>query len=414
MTQTVSLPTQHTPLLLEVHILQNHSPSNLNRDDTGSPKQCVFGLVRRGRISSQCLKRTIRRSDLFQGALEGHLGIRTRQLPELVRKAFLADEKLAPLAEIAARKTTGFGTKEGKEQDAKNGKYLTAQSMFLAQADIEAVTQAVMKAAEGKTEKTFAAVKASEIQGQAISRGFRAISVDVALFGRMVTDDAIRDVEAACQVAHALSTHRVEEEFDYFTAVDDLQGADESEREEDSGADMIGDVEFNSATYYKYFSIDVDGLIDNLVGRGLQKDISQQDEQQARELVGNAVAAMIEAAVTIAPSGKQNTFASHTRPSAVLVEARPVKTPLSYANAFVDPVQPRSTGGGLVGESIKKFADHVEKLTEAYDLQATQRLWFAPEHDRNVEGTIRITKLSDLIARIREAVNGNAHPTAEA
>lgn len=407
--------TAPAPLLLEVHILQNHSPSNLNRDDTGSPKQCVFGGVRRARISSQCLKRTIRRSDLFQQALEGHLGTRTRQLPELVRKAFLADPALAPLAEIAAKKTTGFGTKEGKERPKdKSGKYLTAQTMFLAQSDIDAVTEAVKAAASGKTERAFEAVKTGELQAQAISRGFRSISVDVALFGRMVTDDAIRDVDAACQVAHALSTHRVEEEFDYFTAVDDLQGADESEQEEDSGADMIGDVEFNSATYYKYFSIDVDGLIDNLVGRGLRRDISEQDERQARELVSRAVVAMIEAAVTISPSGKQNTFAAHTRPSAVLVEMRPVKAPLSYANAFVDPVQLKANGGGLVSESVKKFAEHVEKLTKAYNLQAAPRLWFAPEYDQDVAGTSRVTTLSDLIGRIREAIDGNPHSAAEA
>ena len=369
-------------MLIELHILQNHSPSNLNRDDTGSPKQCVFGGVRRARISSQCLKRTIRRSDIFQQTLKGHLGIRTRQLPELVRDAFREDPNLEPLADTAARKVSGFGTKEGKERDPdSSGKYLTAQTMFLAQADVDAVLGVVRDAAQDKTAKAFEEVNTKELQKEAISRGFRPIAVDVGLFGRMVTDEAIRNVEASCQVAHALSTHRVEQEFDYFTAVDDLQGRDESEREEDSGADMIGDVEYNSACYYKYFSIDTDALVDNLIGRNLRGEIPKEDEKEARELTCKAVLAIIEASVMVTPSGKQNTFASHTLPASVLVEVRPVKTPISYANAFVNPVQSSSSTGELVDQSIKQFCTHVDKLTQGFGLKTTHRLWYAPEHE---------------------------------
>jgi CRISPR system Cascade subunit CasC len=367
-------------MLLEIHILQNHSPSNLNRDDTGSPKECVFGGVRRARISSQCLKRSIRRSDLFQTTLAGHLATRTRQLPELVREAFEKDEALKPMAETAAKKASGFGTKEGKEQELKNGKYLTAQTMFLAQSDIDAVTEVLMTAA--RKGKEFEKVPAKELQALAISKGFRAISVDIALFGRMVTSEAIRDVDAACQVAHALSTHRVEQEFDYFTAVDDLQGKNESEGEEDSGADMIGDVEFNSACYYKYFSIDVDALVDNLVGRSILKDkVIAEDEQNARDLACKAILALIESAVRVTPTGKQNTFASHTLPNAVLIEVRPTRSPVSYANAFANPARPSASTGGLVDQSVDQFRKHVEKITQAFDLKSKKRFWFAPEHD---------------------------------
>jgi len=395
-------------MLVEIHILQNHAPANLNRDDTGSPKDCVFGGVRRARISSQCLKRSIRRSDIFQKALEGHLGIRTRQLPELVREAFKKDPVLEPLSELAARKTSGFGTKEGKERGPdKFGKYLTAQTMFLAQADIAAVINVLKEAAQGKNSAQFEKIKTTDLQKSAMSRGFRPVAVDVALFGRMVTDEAIRDVDASCQVAHAISTHRVQQEFDFFTAVDDLQGQDEVEREEDSGADMMGDIEYNSACYYKYFSVDVEGLMDNLVGRNLRKEIPAEDEQRARELTCNAVLAMLEAAVKVTPSGKQNTFASHTLPSAVLIEARPAKTPISYANAFVNPVSPNTQNGNLVNKSVKQFCEHVGKLTHAFGLEANPRLWFAPLHpDANISGTEQMDTFPQLLKRLREALCG--------
>lgn len=377
-------------MLIEIHILQNHSPSNLNRDDTGSPKECVFAGVRRARISSQCLKRSIRRSDLFQQTLEGHLGTRTRQLPELVKAAFEKDDTFKPFAEIAAKKATGFGTKEAKEQEPKNGKYLTKQTMFLAQSDIDAVTEILKAAAQGKSVKDFEKITAKDLQAQAISKGFRAIAVDIGLFGRMVTSEAIRDVEAACQVAHAISTHKVDQEFDYFTAVDDLQGLNEAEGEEDSGADMIGDIEFNSACYYKYFSVDVDALVDNLVGRKILGDkVNPNDEKNARELACTAILSMLEAAVRVTPSGKQNTFASHTLPSAVLVEIRPTKTPVSYANAFANPVYSSSSTGGLVDKSVQALCKHAQKISKAFSLPTKSRYWFAPEHQFFQEKTVK-------------------------
>jgi CRISPR system Cascade subunit CasC len=281
--------------------------------------------------------------------------------------------------------------------------------MFLAQSDIDAVTEVLMTAAQKG--KEFEKVPAKDLQALAISKGFRAISVDMALFGRMVTSEAIRDVDAACQVAHALSTHRVEQEFDYFTAVDDLQGKNESEGEEDSGADMIGDVEFNSACYYKYFSIDVDALVDNLVGRSILKEkVIAEDEQKARDLACKAILALIESAVRVTPTGKQNTFASHTLPNAVLIEVRPTKSPVSYANAFANPVRASMSTGGLIDQSVEQFRNHVEKITQAFNLESKKRLWFAPEHDFYPNLTPKekpvesMETLQELLDAVKEAV----------
>ncbi len=399
-------------MLIEIHVLQNHAPSNLNRDDTGSPKECVFGGYKRGRISSQCLKRTVRRSGVFQQALAGHLATRTRQLPEEVKKAFNADPALKPLAEEAAKKSSGFGNKEGTEAklDAKSGKYLTAQSMFLTQKDIDAVVETLRVAAEGKTAKQFADLKAADLQKVAFLKGYRPVTADVALFGRMTTSEAFRDVEASCQVAHALSTHKVDHEFDYFTAVDDLQGL--SEEEEDAGADMIGDVEFNSACYYKYFSVDVAGLVDNLTGAGpyRRKDVPAEDRANARDLAAKAVEAMLKAVVLVTPTGKQNSFAAHQLPAAVLVEVRPYPTPVSYANAFVEPAR-AGKGDDLVSASLLKFGQHVTALTNGFNLEAAARLLLAPEHEGlQITGTERVSDLNTLAARlaavIRDPQNG--------
>lgn len=395
-------------MLLEIHILQNHSPANLNRDDTGSPKECIFGGQKRARISSQCLKRSIRRSDIFRDSVSGELATRTRRLPELVKDRLIKKHQVDPaVAEAVAQKLTGFGTNEGKESDRKDGGYYeTRQTMFLTDADLDAVTNLMLETVRDRSEAAVKKLKASDLQKEARQEGFRPITVDVALFGRMITSSAFRDVEASMQVAHAISTHKVDHEFDYFTAVDDLLGTD-MEKEEDAGADMIGDVEFNSACFYKYFSLDVNGLIDNLCGAVLseeRKPAEGQDRAGAVLAAASAAAAFVEAAARVTPSGKQNTFASHTLPALILVEARPRKTPVSYANAFVEPAR-AGRDGDLVTSSINKLATHVEALTAGFNLKADPRLMLAPEHSKAaISGVTKTASLDDLCRTIQEKV----------
>jgi CRISPR system Cascade subunit CasC len=411
-------------MLIEIHILQNHAPSNLNRDDTGSPKECIFGGVRRARISSQCLKRSIRRSDLFQKALVGHLAIRTRRLPELVRERFKNEVGLSDYAEMAAQKATGFGTEKGTERDPnkKTGEYETAQTMFLTEDDQQAVFGVLLAAAhEAGSVAKFQKTAAKDLQAQARQKGFRPMTADIALFGRMITSEAFRNVEASAQVAHAISTHKVEHEFDYFTAVDDLPRASE-EREEDAGADMLGDVEFNSACYYKYLSIDTDGFIRNLTGAKL-REVPAADQLAAVELAANTIDVLLRAAVCVTPTGKQNSFAAHQLPAAVLVEVRPHCTPVSYANAFVDPAR-NGKDGDLVAASLTKLARHVEALTKGFNLNASLRLLLAPEHPGPkvngkdhplIEGVERVDDLTKLCDRLQKVVkNGEAHSPASA
>ena len=359
-------------MLIEIHMLQNHAPSNLNRDDTGSPKEAVFGGHKRARISSQCLKRSIRRSGIFQDRLAGLLATRTRSLPELVKDRLISAGLSEEMAEVGAQKASGFGTKEGTEQKPnKSGRYRTAQTMFLSDADVQAVADVIGAAAAGaKDKRAFEKVAAKDLQKQAEDKGVRLISVDVALFGRMVTSEAFLDVEASSQFAHAISTHKIDHEFDYFTAVDDLERA--ADDEAGGGADMIGDVEFNSACYYKYFNVHVDGLVDNLTGKAFKRQVNAEDEQNARETAAEAVRVLVEAACRVTPTGKQNSFAAHQPPSLLWIEIRDDNVPVSYANAFCKPVNPKAKDG-LEAESASALKQECESLAKMYSLKARKQ-----------------------------------------
>jgi CRISPR system Cascade subunit CasC len=174
---------------------------------------------------------------------------------------------------------------------------------------------------------------------------------DLALFGRMLADLPDKNIDAASQVAHAISTHKVGIEFDYFTAVDDLKP------EETSGSDHLGTVEFNSACFYRYLNVDVDELRKNLQG----------DE----DLTKATVQAFINSAIEAIPTGKQNSFATHEKPNFVFAVVRDAGK-CSLANAFEKPAKATQTKG-LVEDSIEKFAEHWEKITGVYGDEATAK-----------------------------------------
>lgn len=383
-------------MLVEIHILQNHSPSNLNRDDTGSPKEAVFGGWKRARISSQCLKRSMRKSDIFQHEIDSALASRTRRLPELVRAKLINDGISPEIAEIAARKVSGFGNSKSTEQKAnENGAYATAQTMFLTDDDVNVVAQVFKQAAlEAGSLDKFEKDNKTDYQSKARSLGYRPITVDIALFGRMITSEAFRDCEASVQVAHAISTHKVEHEYDYFTAVDDFKGS--ADTDADASVDMIGDIEFNSACYYKYISVDFDGLVANLTGESIgKKIITSDDRATSLDMAARAVDALLKSAVFAAPSGKQNAFAARQLPAVILIEVRPYNTPVNYANAFVEPAK-STLDKGLVKDSVDKLARHMSAITNGFNLEANARFILAPEYpDFPVDG-INITRVRDL------------------
>lgn len=345
-------------MLYEIHMLKNYPPTNLNRDDTGAPKTCLFGGVMRGRVSSQCLKRSWRTSPSFRAEIgDENLGIRTRKLPMLVAEKLVEMGVTQEFADAIQPRLTGIGNKEGKETKDGNA---TAQVIFYANEDIAAVAETVKALLENcKTVKDVQKLKAKDIQAAVTGADVRPVTLDIALFGRMVTSDAFRDVEASMQVAHAISTNKVSVESDYFTAMDDmLSGSSVDEL----GAAMIGDVDFNASCYYVYASIDTDALAENL-----------KYAENAQDIVRKAIPALIRAMAFTDPSGKQNSFAGHVMPSVVMVECKEKKIPTSMVNAFVEPV---GKGGDLVKQSAEKLAAEVDMTARNFGLEVKERLWF--------------------------------------
>lgn len=353
-------------MLIQFHLLQNYAPSNLNRDDTGSPKDAVFGGVARGRISSQCIKRTMRLSAIFKDAFkgEGLLGERTKQLPLIIQqelKTLGANEgevnaivaRVPEIGRESKKKPEGEveeggpeETEEGIEQVTEVAVGGTAQLIFIdrkteARPLAEKLLQLYRKLGKKKWEQTKIPDIAKEL-GNYLPR-----SVDIAMFGRMTTSQAFKNVQASVQVAHALSTNALKQEFDYYTAMDDLKPDSEP------GADMIGDIEFNSCTYYKYLNVHWEELVKNL---GDDKEIARR-----------AALALLEAAAMAHPSGKQNSFGAFNLPDFVLVEVSDRNLPVSYANAFLKPVYGFSDKS-LMANSVEKLSEYVTRLSKVYNL----------------------------------------------
>ncbi len=333
-----------TRTIVDVHVLQTVPPSNLNRDDTGSPKSAVYGGVRRARVSSQAWKRATRTAfaDHYDPA---DLGERTRRVVELVAEEITAldpsSEEQAP-ALAAAVLEAAAGIKLAAPKSRKDGEAELAQSgylLFLSRHQVKNLARIAADAAA--THDPAQTVKARAKDAKAAADADH--SVDLALFGRMVADQADLNVDAAAQVAHAISVHSVDTEFDYFTAVDDHNP------EEESGAGMIGTIEFNSSTLYRYATVDVDALNETL---------------GSTEATARAVQAFVRSWVRSMPTGKQNTFANRTLPEAVVVLVRD-RQPVNLVQAFEEPVV-TSAVSSRIGQSCQRLADEAKAVEEAY------------------------------------------------
>ena len=348
-------------MLIEIHMLKNYPPTNLNRDDLGSPKTCVFGGSNRSRISSQCLKRSWRKSQIFADAVGAeYLGTRTRKFPMLVRNKLVEMGVSEEYAEAIMPQMSAIGNKDGKENKKDITK--TAQIAMYSVQDIEDIAKILkIDIDNSKNISDLKKIKVKDITDKIKNAQVRPISVDIALFGRMVTSDMFRDVEASVQVAHALSTNRVIMESDYFGEMDDLVSG---KNLEDAGAGMIDSTEFNSSCYYIYASIDTDILTENLSGM-----------EEAVDLVKKAVEGMLNAMAFSDPSGKQHPFAGHILPSFTLVECKEKKIPVSYTNAFAEAVYPGEKGG-LIQNSIEKLLQERQTIQKDFEVPVKESFVF--------------------------------------
>jgi CRISPR system Cascade subunit CasC len=341
---------------LELHILQNFAPANLNRDDTGSPKTCDFGGVRRGRISSQAIKRAIRRefedADLIP---QESRAVRSKRFVDEIAKKLVVGGRDETLAAGVAE--AGLGLLDIKLAKDQKTQYL----LYLAPREIAAIADfcesqwdslAALAAGEKKSKKDAKDDEAKALAKRLITSLDGGRAADLALFGRMLADLPEKNIDAASQVAHAISTHAISAEFDYYTAVDDLKP------EDTAGADMIGTVEFNSACYYRYANIDLGQLRKNLDGDA--------------ELAAATVDAFLAASRDAIPTGKQNSFAAQNPPSLLFAVLRN-RGAWSLANAFLKPVrQDRDTD--LAQASAKALDGYWGELTGMYGEPAGAQL----------------------------------------
>jgi CRISPR system Cascade subunit CasC len=354
-------------MIIELHLLQSFPVSNLNRDDTGQPKTATFGGVTRGRISSQSLKRAARQMFNDYGLSLEETGVRTKRLldhaAEILINQHGRDPETTTAVVISGLESLGFGV----DDNTRLTQYLLfvgrQASELLAdfcnrewnRLQVAAVTRATTRV-RGKKPKDGGEENSEETEGTGKSKKIKPTKqdlaearrildagkvADVALFGRMIADNKDFSVEAASQVAHALSTHAVVNEFDYYTAVDDLKPQDQS------GADMIGTVDFNSACYYRYANLDLDQLTSNLDGD--------------TDLVARTARAWLYAFIHAVPTGKQNSMAALTLPDTLICVVRH-RGAWNLANAFLHPV----AGTDLMDVSNERLIKHLGQLRQFY------------------------------------------------
>ena len=315
-------------LYVDFHVLQTVPPSCINRDDTGSPKTAVYGGVTRARVSSQAWKHAMRKAFAEECLLDdADVGSRTKKVADLVEKEIRALAPEADAAKLAKKVIKNTGLKVDEKSDDKKLKTL----IFLSKEQLKALAKlAVDGCSEAKEYKKALGA---------------APSVDMALFGRMVADDPSLNYDAAAQVAHSISTHAVQNEYDYFTAVDDCA------EEDNAGAGHLGTVEYNSATLYRYATVNVLELKKHL----------------GKEKAAAVVRSFGEAFIRAMPTGKQNTFANRTLPDAVYVTIREDQ-PVNLCGAFERAVD-RSVEG-YAEPSKAALQCYAEKLYQSFGTPA--------------------------------------------
>lgn len=356
---------------INIHTLISHPSSMMNRDDSGLQKTAVFGGTVRSRISSQCLKRAIRKSELYDDLIKDK-SIRTRNYSELVNyltKNTEFDKELVESVIKALSIKTGslessivledeeveVESEDGKKEKIKTGEkiasFKTIQSYSTA--EFEAFVSTAQEMVPGVFEEVIKglppkAKKSEKERFRKIIPEFQNISkvvksvCDVALSGRMDTHCSDRNIEAAMSVAHSISTHSADIEVDWFTACDDLAK---------QGSGHISTTEFSAGVFYRYASINLD-----LLAKNIQMQVSE---------LSPIINTMVKCFALVTPPAKQKVFAAHNIAEFLLITKADL--PLSLANAFRKPIE---NGGDVMESSISALINHYEKLKDAYDMQS--------------------------------------------
>ena len=351
-------------LYVDFHILQTVPPSCINRDDTGSPKTAVYGGVLRARVSSQAWKHAMRAAFAENARLD--VGKRTKKVADLVKEQILPLAPDADADKLAKKALENAGIKF--DEKSKKNDTVTKALFFMSTAQAKALAELAVEGSADKKQYRDA-LKA-------------APSMDMALFGRMVADDPSLNYDAAAQVAHSISTHAVQNEYDYFTAVDDCQA------EDNAGASHLGTVEYNSSTLYRYATVNVMELA------------GQLGAAQAAE----TVRAFGEAFLFSMPTGKQNTFANRTLPDAVYVTLREDQ-PVNLCGAFERAV-PRSAQG-YAAPSKAALAQYAQQMYSSFAEAPAQSFTVGSGLEELAPAQTAKAMLDALEKAVRDALAGN-------
>ncbi len=235
---------------IEFHILQSFPVTCLNRDDVGAPKTAIVGGVQRARVSSQAWKRAVRVAMREFGA---KLGMRTKHVGSIIAQACVRQGANEEQANSCGKLIAAYLTKD-KTKDTLRSKDIL---LFFTESEANAFAEYAKE--HGFDEKELKKKDAHKVAKKALNPAVDGI--DIALFGRMVAHAAELNVEAATSFSHAISTHKATNEVEFFTALDD--------RATEPGAAHVGSLEFNSATYYRYVSLDLGQLCQTLAGHNL-------------------------------------------------------------------------------------------------------------------------------------------------
>ena len=349
--------------MIEIHILQSFPVSCLNRDDVGAPKTALFGGTSRARISSQCLKRAIREKakEIYPSLFQGNRSrLIVTPLVEQLKKNGLDETKAVDLA-----KQVGDYLATLDDAAAKKGELKVKTLMFLSPAEVAALgkelAQTVTKDPKAKIEKVISkACKSAALKDAA----------DIAIFGRMVASDHSLTLEGAGMFSHALSTHKADNDLDFFSAVDDLQPEDQA------GAGMTGTLEFTSATYYRYGALNLGLLKQHLVA------LSGDD-------LNKVIDAFLRAVILAVPGARKNSMNANTLPAYVLGIVKDKGQPIQLINAFEKPIVSKN---GILDASIAALKEHYEQMKKTWNIQTV------------VEVAIPDTNLDDFCREIAKHV----------
>lgn len=359
--------------LIEMHILQSFPVTCLNRDDLGAPKSARFGGAERARVSSQCWKRAVR--ELFHESEKGFSEtVRTKYLLSLFTRIIKSEDELKTEeeAESIAKKilSVANGDKKlfGKLDTKKN---IVDTLFYISEQTATSIVRHVLEKLKEDSKYTPKFKEMSDLLKEQVSD-----AADIALFGRMVAADATNTVEGAALFSHALSTHAVRSELDFFSAIDD-----EKKNADDAGAGQIGQIEYSSACYYRYIGVNLD----------LLKKSNLFDQTQIKAVLEN----FIRAAILANPSARKNSMFGQGLPSYILAVKRSGQ-PISLANAFEKPVEAKR-GSGFIEPSIAALKKEWSDLKAAFSIDGGVEC----EIEKGKEGTESlVATLENLLADI--------------